>query len=1418
MASFWSKLKAQLNPFDGGKTWDTVANNKRVGYRQFPQANQGTRGATQQPKVNVQALQQAMTQRKPAAGNSYLNSLKMGVRDIFDANTQADYIRRQAKSGLWESSNQQRDRQRKAEYERELKAAQAKKYRQDLPSKAVNTLTAGTGRGAVGIAQDISGLVDLVTPGKGTSDFTKLMASKGKLWDEKAKLAGLNKGAYTVAQAPINIAAFASPGKVAKGIGVGQKGVKIGKTASVSPRVIAGAANVIADTLQNAGNRTSKGQDNSAQTAAIDAALSLATGGVISAGGKLASKGAKKVVKGVDKVARNKGFKPPTSLTPDELGDLLGFRREVGTGSMLDDGLYERGVAAAKKAGIDYRDNDQIDSVLNAHLDYEVSKSNKKPIFKPLNQGGYVKLPGRKSTGKAGLRTGNPEIDPKTGDSVVPNQRPAKSSVADSTINTIPTKQPPEVQLPTNAYQNEPQVSLNQNQTQLPQTLTSSSQNLNTPSPASRQRGFIETVVNDANTSPQVKQSLSSLYQVRNTKDLQTKAANLVKDNPDIALRLARAGEGDISVATGSELVKHLQETGNFEQAIDLTSELAAQLTKAGQTAQAASIYGRLTPEGVLRFAQKEINKYNQALGKNLNLTPAQAKSLTDKARALQNMPEGRDRDIAIKQMMKEVYELMPSTWVQKVGTLQTMGQLLNPKTLIRNIGGNSMFGVLDNVSQAVATPLDIIASKISGKRTTGLPQLGTQLKGLKRGLKEGYEEAVQGVNLGPETQFELNEVPAFRKGLFGSLEKTMNVSLRAPDRAAYQAAFDDKLANLMKLNGVEKPTKDMIEQAHMNGLYRTFQDDSVASQVFTKLKKSLNTIGVERNGKKFGLGDFILKYPKTPGNLLARGIDYSPAGIVKGIINIAQGRQEQAVNSLARGAVGTGGIIGAGAVLGSLGIITEKPEADKDLRDLQKQSGQGGYQINMSALKRFILSGFDKNAAQLQEGDMLASYDWAQPTAIPLSMGAAIGRKENVAKGASQSLDSLAEGVNTLAEQPLVKGVQDFFGGNPNQGAVDKLMNTAKGMPASFIPTLSSQVNQLIDNTARSTYDPSAAKQSVNMVKAKIPGLAQTLKPQVDALGNNKERYQGGSNNPFNVFLNPAFVSKYKPSEEAKLALDIYNRSGETKQAPRVMSTTQKVNGENIKLTPKQNEDFQRYVGQSTTRYFKELEKDPKFKSLSDEEKANTISSELSNIVKAGKIAILGDSPDKVSKKVKNLMAGGVNGYKDTSAKTTYAEKYQSLLNEYNDPNNGWSNVQKTVKAKELKKLGIQKDYDEDTVSLYGMSKADMYDYITTSNDGKKLADKLIAYDNALFDAGLIKSKKFKTGLAPSKGGRRGGKKGGRRKTAKLKARVPKLATIRVSRPKDVKIKNFKKPSLKVAKISTKSRGKKVKVKAMTG
>lgn len=606
------------------------------------------------------------------------------------------------------------------------------------------------------------------------------------------------------------------------------------------------------------------------------------------------------------------------------------------------------------------------------------------------------------------------------------------------------------------------------------------------------------------------------------------------------------------------------------------------------------------------------------------HLSPEFAEDITRKATALQAMPEGREKAMATAEMLRDISELVPTPIGRKVSSFQTIAQLFNPKTLVRNIAGNAAFTVGENLKDFIATPLDMATSLITGKRTkslSGFNQIGAQARGFISGLKEGGQEAWRGIDLTKiADKWEINNLQSglstgrtFRGKVMGNIERALGVALRAPDRAFYKAAVEKSLAEQKALSGLEKPTEEMLAQAHFEGLYKTFQDDSAAARVFSGIKRSLNL------GKNFGFGDIFLKYPKTPGNLIDRSIGYSPAGFVKSLMEVGKAAlghgfdQKAFVDATSRAIFGTG--VGAmGYFLSKLGVLRNSAPTDPELRNVERMEGLNQSQLNVTGLVRYISSGFDKKEAAMKPGDTLATYDWAVPLSVNLSMGA---------RGQEKSLD-LADpgqlgvaaagfegGLETLGDQPLIKTFTKLGQG---KSFPDAIIETGKGIPASFTPTLFKQFNQLFDNTLRDTKDSDPAKMALNLVMAKTP-FARNLPERVDQFGEPIEAYQGGTNSIMNVMFNPAFVSKYKPTPETKLVMDLYRNTSDARIMPLVVGAKFKHHGIPVEMNAKDRNDMQKWVGTKTKKALGKLAANPEFMAASDEDKIKLLTDGLTDL-----------------------------------------------------------------------------------------------------------------------------------------------------------------------------------------------------------
>ena len=782
-----------------------------------------------------------------------------------------------------------------------------------------------------------------------------------------------------------------------------------------------------------------------------------------------------------------------------------------------------------------------------------------------------------------------------------------------------------------------------------------------------KERGFVTTVKESPMSPPELAQGVQGRYDpISNQTTVELAKARIAK-NPIKARDeiLSADNHSALDVATGIELMQKYNKEGDFSQSITIAEKMAERATKNGQAVQAYSIYDRLGPEGLQQLAIKKINEARrnatsfqkkkldteiskiktefpdlpkdqviEIAAKKLNLpniNPEFMKQIYDRASLLDKLPEGSpERVIATAEILRDISNQIPSSLLRKIATFQTMAQLGNPKTIIRNVLGNAAFAVAENVKDIVAYPIDRAVSLATGERTkslSGFNQIGAQTKGFVEGLREGVSDAWKGIDVTRiADKWEINrmgsglpQTQAFRGKVLGNIERTVGVTLRAPDRAFYKAAFNKSIAEQMALKRVNKPTPEMIAQANFEGLYKTFQDDSAAARLFSGIKRELNF------GKEFGAGDILLKYPKTPGNLLSRSLDYSPAGFVKSVFEIGKAitnrgfNQKSFVDSTSRALVGSVGFTALGYGLSQLGLLRNTAARNPDLRAVEQTTGINQSQLNTTGLLRWITSGFDPEAAKMQKGDTLVSYDWAVPISVPMSMGARaqeqVKETQNKEKSpldfASTFASGLEGGLETLGDQPLIKTFTKLFQG---KSAPQALVEATKGIPSSFTPTLFKQFSQLLDNTKRDVRDPNPIKMAVNLVLGKVPFANEKLPAQIDVFGKPMENYQGGTNSIFNVMFNPAFVSKYNPSPAAQTVLDLYKSTGDKKVLPDVIDDKFKFHGIDFELNPRQRNYMQRWVGTRTESFLKEISQRPEFQALPESERVKLISNQISN------------------------------------------------------------------------------------------------------------------------------------------------------------------------------------------------------------
>ena len=683
-----------------------------------------------------------------------------------------------------------------------------------------------------------------------------------------------------------------------------------------------------------------------------------------------------------------------------------------------------------------------------------------------------------------------------------------------------------------------------------------------------------------------------------------------------------------VDVAEGWILLKQYQDTGDYDSMVEVAKTMREIGTQAGQTVQAYNIMARLTPEGMVKYAQSELSEAYEQMSKNktkewidsnrdkFDLTPQEVQAIVEIMGKVQTMEDGYNKKVELAKIQKIMTDKLPPERGAGIKAWMRISMLFNPKTQVRNVMGNVVIAPVNYFSDLFSSAVDRMVAKKTGYRTTGVTNIGNYVKGFKKGAFESYNDFKEGINTRniEGNRFEITEGKSFNENHSGILSTPRNLlskglnktdsllgfMLDVGDRTFYEATFTNSINNQMKLNKTNEVTQEMIDIATQEALSRTWQDNNNYTKFVLDIRKGLNKLNI----KGYGLGDLLIPFAKTPANLTKAIVDYSPLGLIQTIndgVNLKKSLsngqynaqiQHKFVQDLGKATAGTMLYV-LGYALAKAGITSGESDDDKDVANFMKNTlGVSSYSIKI--------------------GNKTFTYDWAQPVAAPFAMMSNLVQKQKENASLLENITAtLDTGLNVIFEQSFLSSLSDILSEPGEIGS--KLGDQLLELPSRAIPTFMKQITDLTDGTQRTTFEKDKPLETAfNKIKAKIPGLSRTLVPTKDTLGRDVKKY-GGKNNIFNVFVNPANVNTENISKSAEEIYRVYKATGEKSIMPRVPEYKYKdEDGNEIILNSQQRAEYQEVSGKIIEDNIEKLLNTTEYKKLTDIEKAEI----LNNIV----------------------------------------------------------------------------------------------------------------------------------------------------------------------------------------------------------
>lgn len=691
----------------------------------------------------------------------------------------------------------------------------------------------------------------------------------------------------------------------------------------------------------------------------------------------------------------------------------------------------------------------------------------------------------------------------------------------------------------------------------------------------------------------------------------------------DIAEGKSAASKDD--VAYGQALLAYFNKIGDVQNATRIASDLIAQASRAGQTLQATRMLKKLTPEGRVMAAEKMKENAQKNANDRYGKKAPQIELNDELMHKLQNADSDHVQK-ALNDVMTDVANQLPNTWWDKFNALRYTSMLTSLPTHIRNILGNVMMRQLAvKPKNVVGTVLESATDKANrlrgGEGIERTKSLFTNKKdrAFARTEFDKMQEELSGSKYDMTSYDSLQRAKdnPFSGGILGKLhlDKPLNwinaknsAALEGEDTLAKRTTYIDSMAQYMKANGLTEAdmynelggeTDALLkarEYATSEALKATFQDANILAKWLQEGEKKLGKAG------EIAVGGLV-PFKKTSANIIKRGLEYSPLGLLKGTrelvdsVRTGNTTPAQVIDSMSAGLTGTG-IMALGYFLGGMGLLRGGDDEDSKKQYFDEMQGEQSYSLNI--------------------GGYSYTIDWAAPAVLPLFVGVEL-QKYMSSKNSGYSIEDFTNALSKITEPvfdlTMMQGINDAIrSASYGKGAqVTALLSSTftDYFTQGLAPTMLGQVNRsFVDRTRRTTYPdsenniPDGMEKVMQRTMQKWPGLSKMLPQALDDFGRSQE------NNPWwENFFSPGYLEKKSSSDAEKALGELYNATGDNSVLPSKPQKTYKdENGKTVRLTSDQWLKLTNEGGKISLDAIDKLTKSEAYKQMSNDERIEAV------------------------------------------------------------------------------------------------------------------------------------------------------------------------------------------------------------------
>lgn len=679
-------------------------------------------------------------------------------------------------------------------------------------------------------------------------------------------------------------------------------------------------------------------------------------------------------------------------------------------------------------------------------------------------------------------------------------------------------------------------------------------------------------------------------------------------------------------IALGELLLKTAMDSGDINTAEKLVADLCVEANRAGQVLQAFSMLNKLSAEGRVYYIERNIKKLQMDLedrrGDNAPTLKVD-QELLDKLTKATTLEEA---DAIQEEIIKDIALQIPPSISDRVVAWRYLAMLGNARTHIRNIASNAVMQVAVRTKDTVAGTIEgvlsnTVAPNMERTTTVALPdqdaknfasvQWDEMKNQMSMGGKNGFNDIIQ--------RYKKNFGDSAVGKVLNKLDEMNGGALENEDTFFKGISFRRSFAKYMAANHLTSEflssgTKEANSRLAQARAYATNEAMKSVFQDSSFIASKLNEIENKNTVSKIIVGG-MMPFKKTPINILKRGVEYSPIGILNGIsmaVNQSSSGSE-AIHSIASGLTGSSLML-LGCYMASIGIIRAGGDDDEKTKEkyYNEMLGQQDYAITI--------------------GDTTYTIDWVTPVSMPLMAGVEFYNAWNKVNGdetaeevMSRLFESVLKTADPLTQLSMLSGLNDSLDrfGDTNKISAAAL-NAAESYVTQFFPTIGGQIARTGDNTRRTTYVPNdeplkGAKEIGNKIQAKtLPGglkigdsqIVEPLEPYIDQWGRTQNYGDDLFTRMFNQTVAPWYAKKVNRTSVDDELTQLFDRVGDTTVLPSSPMRYYKDSNENtVYVSAKDYTELQESAGQLKYAALNSLFNSNVYKSSDDEEKMKLIS-----------------------------------------------------------------------------------------------------------------------------------------------------------------------------------------------------------------